>query len=341
LQAASRSLLLNLMLFLSAALTNNPRTRPVIDGRVRAQGLALRTTPLAPSEIFWRQLKFAEFDVSEMSLASLMIATAHGPTEWVALPVFTMRQFFHTTILIRTGAGIAVPADLRGKRVGVAEFQQTRAVWARAALATEFGVDARDVHWFMERTVERSHGGATGFTPPAGVRLEYVPATTDIGEMLLRGELDATLYYYDRRNLVDRALTDLRGRAEVGPLFADPAAEGRRYFAKTGIFPINHCVVVRRELAARWPWVGLNLYNLFVAAKELGTRERIGALEGHFELGLLDRALEPAVAADPYPYGLRAAGPVLETLARALHAQGLTARTVALDEIFATNTLEL
>jgi 4,5-dihydroxyphthalate decarboxylase len=291
--------------------------------------------------MFWRQLKFEEFDVSEMSLASLAIATSQGPTPWLALPVFTMRQFFHTTILVRTGAGIETPADLRGKRVGVAEFQQTRAVWSRAALASEWGVHGRDVHWFMERTVERSHGGATGFTAPPGVRLDYVPATTDIGEMLLRGELDATLYYYDQRNLVDRALTDLRGRPEVRPLFADPAAEGRRYFAKTGLFPINHCVVVRRELAARWPWVPLNVYNLFVAAKELGTRERIGALEGHFELGLLDRALAPAVAADPYPYGLRAARNVLETLTAALHEQGLTARTVALDELFASSTLDL
>jgi len=329
------------MLSLSLALTSNPRTRPILDGRVRAQAIDLQTTALPPSEMFWRQLKFGEFDVSEMSLASLMIATAHGPTPWVALPVFTMRQFFHTTILVRTAAGIAAPADLRGKRVGVAEFQQTRAVWARAALAGEFGVGIRDVEWFMERTVERSHGGATGFAAPDGVRLAYVPATTDIGEMLLRGELDATLYYYDRRNLVDRALTDLRGRPEVRPLFPDPAAEGRRYFARTGIFPINHCVVVRRELAERWPWVALNLFDAFVSAKEVGTRERIGALEGHFELGLLDRALAPAVAADPYPYGLRAAGAVLEALATALHDQGLTARTVALDELFASSTLDL
>ena len=291
--------------------------------------------------MFWRQLKFAEFDVSEMSLASLMIASAHGPTDWVAIPVFTMRQFFHTTVLVRTAAGIEAPGDLTGKRVGVAEFQQTRAVWSRAALSSEYGVGVRDVAWFMERTVERSHGGATGFTAPPGVRLSYIPSSTDIGEMLLRGELDATLYYYDQRNLVDRALTDLRGRPEVRPLFADPAAEGRRYYAKTGVFPINHCVVIRRELAARWPWVALNLFDAFVAAKELGTRERIGALEGHFELGLLDRALAPAVAADPYPYGLRAAATVLETLAAALVNQGLTNRRVALDELFAPSTLEL
>jgi 4,5-dihydroxyphthalate decarboxylase len=276
-----------------------------------------------------------------MSLASLMIATAHARTDWVAVPVFTMRQFFHTTVLVRAGAGIDAPAELRGKRVGVAEFQQTRAVWARDALAHEFGVDAREVTWFMERTVERSHGGATGFVAPPGIRLSYVPAETDIGEMLLRGELDATLYYYDQRNLVDRAYTDLRGRPEIRPLFPDPGAEGRRYFAKTGIFPINHCVVVRRAVYERWPWVALNLYELFAAAKEVATRERIDLLQGHFEIGLLDRALGTAVAADPYPYGIRASRMVLETLAAALHEQGLTARTVGLDELFAPSTLDL
>jgi 4,5-dihydroxyphthalate decarboxylase len=329
------------MLHVSAALTRNERTRPILEGRVRAQAIDLQTTALSPSEMFWRQLKFAEFDVSEMSIASLAIATSYGPTEWVAIPVFTMRQFFHTTVLVRDGAGIATPAELRGKRVGVAEFQQTRAVWSRDALQHEFGVDPREVSWFMERTVERSHGGATGFTPPPGIRLTYISPATDIGGMLLRGELDATLYYYAQRNLVDRALTDLSGRPEIRPLFADAAAEGRRYFAKTGIFPINHCVVVRRSVYERWPWVALNLYELFVAGKERLAQERADALRGHFELGLLDPQLQSAVAADPYPYGVRGSRAVLERLTAALHEQGLTSRVVQLDEIFAASTLDV
>lgn len=329
------------MLPLSAALTRNERTRPVTAGVVQPQGLELRVTRLSPSEMFWRQLKFSEFDVSEMSLASLMIATAAGPTEWVAIPVFTMRQFFHTTILVRAGAGIRAPADLAGKRVGVAEFQQTRAVWARAVLEHEFGVDQRRITWFMERTVERSHGGATGFRAPEGVDLTYIPPSTDIGNLLIAGELDATLYYYAQRNLVDRALTSLDGRSEIRPLFADAGAEGRRYFDKTGIFPINHCVVVRRELYLRHPWVALNLYNLFAAAKDVLAAERNAALAGHFETGLLARELLPAVASDPYPYGVRSSRTVLEMLSQALHEQGLTDRRVGLDELFAPCTLDL
>ena len=112
---------------LSAALTINDRTQPLLDGLVTLDGFDLVTTGLFPSELFWRQLKFSEFDVSEMSLSSLMIATSHGPTsvrgtgEWAAIPVFPTRVFFHTDMLVRADAGIATPADLRGKRVGVPE----------------------------------------------------------------------------------------------------------------------------------------------------------------------------------------------------------------------------
>src|SRR3984957_16992459 len=106
---------------LSIALSDNPNTRPLIDGAAAPEGIALTTTVIHPSEMFWRQLRFAEFDVSEMSMSSLLISTARGLTPWVALPVLTTREFFHTRILVRADAGIASPADLKGKRVGVPE----------------------------------------------------------------------------------------------------------------------------------------------------------------------------------------------------------------------------
>ena len=104
---------------LSIALSDNERTRPILEGRVAPQGITLVPTMVHPSEMFWRQLRFAEFDVSEMSMSSLIIATSRGDTRWVAIPVFTMRKFFHTSIIVRTDSGIAKPADLRGKRIGV------------------------------------------------------------------------------------------------------------------------------------------------------------------------------------------------------------------------------
>ena len=121
---------------LSIGITNNPRTWPILDGTVKPEGIDLIPTVLHPSELFWRQLHFAEFAVSEMSCSSFMIVTGQGDTRFVGLPIFTTRRFFHTTILVNRKSGIEKPADLKGKRVGVPEYQQTAALMdARRAAA--------------------------------------------------------------------------------------------------------------------------------------------------------------------------------------------------------------
>jgi 4,5-dihydroxyphthalate decarboxylase len=313
----------------------------VLSGRVQPEGIRLLTTPLHASEMFWRQLKFAEFDVSEMSVSSLVIATSNGNTDWVALPVFSMRHFFHTSVLVRTDAGIEQPSDLRGKRIGVPEYQQTWAVWSRGILADEFGVQPGDMTWYMERAPEQSHGGATGFTAPPGVELHYIPRTTNMGEMMVNGELDATLLYLTSTNLIDRSRIDLAARSDIRTLFPDPAAEAKRYYAKTGLYPINHTVVVRRSVLEKHPWVALNIYEAFVRAKALQRAERDARLEPHIASGLLDAAAVAALAKDPMPYGVVAARRELETIARYDYEQGLAKRLVTLDELFAPSTLTL
>lgn len=328
-------------LTLSMALSDNERTRPIAQGRVKAQGLRLVPTVIHPSEMFWRQLKYADFDVSEMSLSSLFIATARGDKRWVALPVYTSRSFFHTNILVRTDRGIARPEDLRGKRVGVPEYQQTAALWSRGILEHEFGVHARDIEWFMERGPDKSHGNATGFKPPQGVRLNQIPASTNIGEMLSNGELDATLLYLNSRNLVDRSTIDLDAVETVKPLFRDKEAETRRYYAKTGIYPINHTVVIRRELHERHPWIALNLYHAFMAAKHEVERESVAHLRSYVETGLVDTQVEHGLRADPKAYGIKASRPVIETISSYVFEQGLTERRVEVEELFAASTLDV
>jgi 4,5-dihydroxyphthalate decarboxylase len=325
---------------LSIALSDNERTRPLLEGRVAPQGIALVPTMIHPSEMFWRQLRFAEFDISEMSMSSLIISTARGDTRWVAIPVFTMRRFFHTSIIVRNDSGIATPAQLRGKRIGVPEYQQTWAIWSRGVLQHEFGVHAREIEWYMERNPDKSHGGATGFAPPAGVTVRQIPPDTNMGEMLMRGELDGSIHYLPERNLVDRSRVDISSMTRH--LFPDPAAEGRRYFAKTGIFPINHTVVVRRSLVERHPWIALNLYSAFVAAKDEIARAGASYLSWYFETGLLaDDVARTLAAHDPLGYGFKAARPVLETVTQYVHEQGLCDRKVALDELFAPSTLDV
>jgi 4,5-dihydroxyphthalate decarboxylase len=325
---------------LSIALSENENTRAILDGRISPDAIKLHPTALHPSEMFWRQLKFAEFDVSEMSMSSLIIATSQGQTPWVAIPVFTTREFFHLRILVRAAAGIEKPADLKGKRVGVPEYQQTAAIWSRGVLQHEFGVHPREMEFFMERTPETSHGGATNFKPPDGVTVHQIPPNTNIGEMMVRGELDATLLYLTHPNLVDRSRIDLSKDQRIKPLF-DRAAEGKRYFAKTGIYQINHGMVIRRSIFERYPWAALNIYNAFAEARANVIRARDTALHRHYEPGLIGDDVRRVLATDPMAYGVTGSRKVLETVTQYVHEQGLTSRRVALDEMFAPSTMDL
>src|SRR3954452_19303058 len=253
---------------LTLAMTSNPRSDPVLRGAAQPDGVAFRTTFASAPDIFWRQLHAQEFDVSEMSLSSLLITQASGNSDWIGLPIFTQRHFFQTWAWVRADAGIERPEDLKGKRVGVPEYQQTAALWTRGILEHDFGVAPADMDWYMERAADRSHGAPPAFQPPAGVLFQYIPADKSIGGMMLDGELDATLLYIGRQTIVDRSTVDFENNPRVRRLFPDVTAEGQRYFRETGIFPINHGMVLRRELYDRHPWLALNIFNAFRLAKE-------------------------------------------------------------------------
>lgn len=326
---------------LSIALSDNELTRPILRGEVQAQGLRLLPTKIFPSEMFWRQLKYGDFDVSEMSLSSLLIAAARGDRTWVALPIFTSRRFFHANFMVRSDRGIDHPRDLIGKRIGVPEYQQTAALWVRGALEHEFGVSPRDIQWFMERGQDRSHGAATGFTPPPGVELQYVDPRTNLGEMLANGELDGTAFYITSDNLVDRSRIDLTATPNVEYLFRDRFAEMHRYFRKTGIYPINHVVVMRRELYEKHSWMALNLYHAFLEAKRSVQRDLTDSMKGYFDTGAMAPVGPGSLNLDPKPYGMKACEHVLKAIASYSFEQGLTPRVVDLEEVFAPSTMAL
>ena len=325
---------------LSIALTNNPRTWPVLDGRVKPDGIDLVITQLGPSEMFWRQLRFAEFDVSEMSMSSLMMARSKGDERWVGVPVFTTRRFFHTGTLVRRDAKIDEPADLKGKRVGVPEYQQTAALWARGVLQHDFGVKSQDMEFWMERPPERSHGGATGFAAPAGVTLHYIPADKSIGSMMLSGELQAAVHYNAGVNLIDRSTADLRNHPDIKTLFPDPAAEGVRFYKESGLYPINHGMVVKREIVEKNPWVVLNLLKAFQRANDIANAERKEHLAYYLETGAVPREARAALEQPILRHGFQANRKVLETAALWSNEQGLTPRLMKLDEIFAASTID-
>jgi 4,5-dihydroxyphthalate decarboxylase len=318
----------------------NPRSSPILDGDIEIEGVDLTCSRVNPGELFHRQLTHQEFDVSEMSISSLLMITAAGNKDWVALPIFSTRHFFGSQAIARNGAGIEQPEQMKGKRVGVNEYQQTAALWSRGFFHHEYGVKATDVEWFMERTPENSHLGATGFEPPKGVTLNFIPPETSMGEMMMKGELDAIQHYFWGSGGMNRSIIDLAKQPEMHTIFPDPKAEAARYYKKTGIFPFNHTVILRRSIYEANPWVARNIFEAFGKAKELSYARTFEATEPWLDTGVLDRAARPSLDTDIFPYGLAANRMVIEKAMEFSHEQGLTPRVMTPEEVYAPTMLD-
>jgi 4,5-dihydroxyphthalate decarboxylase len=332
---------------LSFAVERSERTQALIDGSLQPEGIELVPIVADPSEIFWRQLKFAEFAISALSFSSYMIIKAQG-SDMIAIPVFPARRFMHTQLFVHEDAGVRQPADLAGKRVGVGEYQQTAALWTRWTLEHDFGVSQYKVHWYMERTEELSHGGATGFTPPKGISFQRIPPEKSLASMLVNHELDAAPIHRALQkgtNIIDRS-THNRGAggdwSKVRPLFPDVIAEGSRFFKQHGYVPASHTYVIRGDIHDKYPWVAFNLYKAFVQAKDAARdtiAERIpsGLIFGAQYLARSKEILGP----DPFPYGVAANRPMIDALIAGSHEQGLTPYEHKIESLFAAGTLDL
>src|SRR5262249_25251769 len=229
-----------------------------------------------------------------------------GDERWIGLPVFTTRRFFHVDMMARRDSGIEKPADLEGRRVGVPEYQQTAALWTRGILQREFGVSPTEMEFWMERVPSHSHAGGVGFKAPPGVTINQIPIEKNIGSMMVSGELEAVIHYIRHDNLVDRSKIDLANHREVKYLFPDPGAEGVRYFRKTGIYPINHGMVVRREIAEKHPWLVLNLLKAFDRANAFADAQRMEHVDYHVAAGMISQDAAQARPVPTRPHGSKA-----------------------------------
>jgi 4,5-dihydroxyphthalate decarboxylase len=325
----------------------NERVEPMINGTIPIEGVELITTYSDPSETFWRQLKFQEFEISEMSLSSYLIAKSQG-MDMIALPVFPSRRFMHAQLSYHVDSGIKEPGDIVGKRIGVGEYQQTASLWVRGVLEHDFGVSQYKVHWYMERSEELSHGGATGFTPPPGISFQRIPQDKSLASMLVANEIDVASVHraFSREsNIVDRS-TQIRARggdwSKVVPLFPDMIGEGARFFKKHGYIQANHAYVIRGDIDRKYPWLAFNLFKAFTAAKQWA-QER---LKENIPSGLIFRdeyhaKTREIFGPDPYPYGVKANRKMLETIIDYSFEQGLTKKKLKFEELFAPSTLEL
>ncbi len=320
---------------LSVAVGNYDRVRPLIDGAVQIDGVDPIFMNLPPEEIFFRAFRGMDFDICELSMSSFTVKTAAGDCPYVGVPAFVSRAFRHNSIYVRRDR-IRSPADLKGRRVGLPEYQLTACVWARIFLEDDHGVRPSDMVWVRGGIEHPGRPEKIAVTLPHGVRLEDAPAGTTISQLLERGEIDA---------FIAPRVPSLAGKqnSHIGWLFPDPVAAGQDYFRRTGIFPIMHLTGIRRALADRHPWLPAAVYKAFSEAKAKCLEALADTAASKVTLPFLDEQLRAArelMGEDFWSYGLGPNRKVLETFLRHHHAQGLSTRLLSPEELFHPSTHE-
>jgi 4,5-dihydroxyphthalate decarboxylase len=321
---------------LSMACWNYDRTRALLDERVRPDGIDLTYLNLPVEETFFRMLRRREFDAAEMSLSSYVVSLFAADPPFVAIPVFPSRFFRHSCIYVHAGSGIVHPADLIGRRVGTPEYQMTAPVWIRGILADEHDVPVNRVTHVTGGLEEPGRHEKLALDLPADIRVESIGPHQTLSSMLASGDIDAL---YTAR--MPSSFRDGSGR--VRRLFEDFPTVEREYFRRTRIFPIMHTVVLRRDVYERHPWAAQSLHKAFCAAQReayddlnhtAALKTMLPWLTAHVE----DTRRE--MGDDFWPYGLPANRHTLGTFLRYSHAQGLSRRLLAPEDLFAAETLE-
>lgn len=299
------------------------RTQPLIDGRVPVEGVELTFLPLRPGETFWRMLNHAEFDCSEMSLSSYTILRSEGDNRFIAIPIFPSRVFRHSAVYLRADSKIERPQELKGKRIGVADYQMTAAVWVRGFLADDYGVRPEEITWVIGRPVRT-------IKPPDNIRCEFMHPDTTLEAMLERGEIDA---------LATVMIPPALGKT-VRRLFPEPRQVERDYFERTGIFPIMHTFVLKTRLYEENPWLAISFYRAFCRARDIAyswmydtDALTVGLPWVIDELEATRKTFGPLV----WDYSIEGSRPTLEALVRHLDEQKLTRRKMSVEELFVPN----
>lgn len=320
---------------LSIAMGDYDRTRALLDGSVQIDGVTPVCMTLSPEEIFFRAFRGVEFDISELSFSSYLVKASKGESPYIAVPVFLSRAFRHTSIWVRKDR-IRKPEDLKGKRVGVPEYQLTANVWARAILQDDFGVKPSDVHWVRGGIDTPGRPEKIKLQLPADVHLENAPEGMTISDMLDRGEIDG---FIAPRPPSGAALHN----PNVGWLFDDPTATAKDYYRRTGVFPIMHVVGVKKSLAEQHPWLPGAVLKAFTQAKAVALEKLADTSATKVTLPFVEeqlKAARDAMGDDYWAYGVAASRRTLETFVRHHFAQGLSARLMSVDEIFHPATYE-
>jgi 4,5-dihydroxyphthalate decarboxylase len=321
---------------LSIAIGDYDRNRPLIDGRVRIDGVDPIVMTLSPEEMFFRAMRHEAFDICELSLSSHTLWVSRGDAPYVAIPAFVSRAFRHTGIIVRTGSGIAHPSELKGRRVGLPEWQLTANVWIRALLEDEYGERQQDIRWVRGGLEEPGRVEKVKLDLPRGVEVEDIGPTDTLRDMLADGRIDAFIG--------PRAPTSFTPEnKELRWIFDDPTAEAMAFYAKTRLFPIMHVIGIRRALSDANPWLPMAVYKAFVQSKAMALEHLAETSATKVTLPFVEEQLRRArvlMGDDFWPYGFSANRNVLDYFTDAHHRQGLSGRRVKPEELFHPSTLE-
>ena len=323
-------------LTLSFGCWNYDRTRALADGSVAPDGIDLNYLEMPVEETFFRMLRHREFDVAEMSLSSYTLSLFREPRQFVAIPVFPSRFFRHSCIYVNANAGIRAPADLIGKRVGNPEYQMTAPVWIRGILSDHYGVPVDSVTYVTGGEEQPGRSEKIKLDLPPAIRVERIGPTQTLAQMLRDGEIDAL--YTARTPSSFHA-----GDGRVRRLFENYPDVERAYFRDTGMFPIMHTVVLRRDVYEQHRWAAQSLYKAFVEAQRRTYADLRESAALKAMLPWLTAHVEETVALmgdDWWPYGLARNRDTLRTFLRYSHEQGLAKRVLEPEELFAPETLE-
>ncbi len=316
---------------------NYDRTRAIRDGTVKVEGCDVTFLPLYPEEIFHRAFKFQEFDISELSFSSYIRTVAAGTSAYIGIPAFVSRIFRHSGIYLRKGAGIEQPQDLRGKRIGVPEYQITAVVWMRGLMQHEYGVAPSEIHWRSGGQEQPGRHERTPLKAIPGLDLQPIGDDRTLVGMLKAGELDALF--------TARAPSSfLAGEPHIARLFANTRAAEQAYYKKTGLFPIMHLVGIRKSLAERYPWLATSVYKAFCEAKARAMVDLRDVNALMVTLPWLEAETNETSALmgeDFWKYGISENLPEIEALTQYVHEQGLADRNVTVEELFHPSMFEI
>lgn len=311
------------------------RNRALYDGRVQIDGCDPVYMLLNPEEMFFRAMRSRDFDVTELSFSSYLVKHSKGESPYIAVPVFLSRAFRHTSIYVRKDR-IKKPEDLKGCRIGIPEYQLTAIVWARSILQDDYGVHPEDVTWVRGGIDTPGRPEKIKLDLPAGVKVESAPEGKTISDLLDEGSIDAFI-----------APRPPSGAAMHNPnvawLFDDPTAIAKDYYRRTGIFPIMHVVGIRKELAQQHPWLPGAVFKGFSESKTKALELLADTSATKVTLPFVEEQLKAAretLGEDFWSYGVAPNRKTLEAFLHHHHAQGLSAKKVALDELFHPSTYE-